>query len=95
MGRADSTMFSFVRRPKEQRKAARRKAGAQAFIRLEGGFAVRPCAVIDLSESGVKIAIDEAKSVPNIFTFLTSRNAVGRRATVKWRRGSQIGAEFL
>ena len=88
-------MFSSVRRPKEQRKASRRKISANGFIRLDGGFAVRPCVVIDLSDTGVKISIDAAKSVPSIFTFLGSRTAVGRRARVKWRRGSQIGAEFL
>lgn len=88
-------MFGSVRRGKEQRKATRRKVSANGFIRPDGGFAVRPCTVIDLSNTGVKISIDAPKSVPNTFTFLTSRNAVGRRAAVKWRRGSQIGAEFV
>jgi len=88
-------MLSSVRRSKEQRKASRRRLGANAFIRLDDGFAVRPCTVIDLSDTGVKISIAAAQSVPNNFTFLASRNSAGRRATVKWRRGSQIGAEFI
>ena len=88
-------MFGSVRRGKELRKATRRKVSASGFIRPDGGFAVRACTVIDLSNTGVQISIDAANSVPNTFMFLTSRNAAGRRATVKWRRGSQIGAEFL
>ena len=88
-------MFGTARRSKELRKSSRRKLSAKAFIRLDDGFAVRPCTVVDLSETGVQISIDAAKSVPNHFTFLASRNAAGRRAQVKWRRGSQIGAEFL
>lgn len=87
-------MLNSFRRPREQRKAVRSKVSAQAFIRLEG-FAVRACTVVDRSDTGVQISIDTAKSVPNVFTFLASRNAVGRKAAVKWRRGSQIGAEFL
>jgi len=88
-------MFGTARRSKELRKSSRRKLGARAFIRPDGGFAVLACTVIDLSDTGVQISTDEAKSVPNLFTFLASRNAPGRRAQVKWRRGSQIGAEFL
>ena len=89
-------MFGSVKRsPKEQRKATRRKVGPNGFIRPDGGFAVRPCTVVDLSDTGVQISIDAAKSVPSTFTFLTTRTGAGRRAVVKWRRGTQIGAEFL
>jgi hypothetical protein len=85
-----------IRKPKELRKAYRRKVGLKAWIRLDGGFAVRPCSVADLSDTGVQIAIPATEAVPGIFTLLMSRNASsGRRARVKWRRGSNIGAEFL
>jgi hypothetical protein len=69
---------------------------ANAWIRLDGGFAVRPCKVIDLSDTGVQIVIDGAEDVPSNFTFLTSRNdGLGRRARIKWRRESKIGAQFV
>ena len=81
---------------KELRKTSRKKVGATAWIRLDGGFAVRPCSVIDLSDNGVQISIDAAQTMPNLFTLLMSRTAgSGRRARLKWRRGSQIGAEFI
>jgi len=83
-----------VRKTKEQRRASRRKFSADAWIRLDGGFALRPCSVIDLSDTGVQISVGAGESVPSIFTFVMSRSAAGRRARVKWRRGSQIGAEF-
>lgn len=95
MPRRKPAMFGSARRSKDQRKATRRKSDASGFIRPDGGFAVRPCTVVDLSDSGVKIALDQAQSVPNVFTFLTSRNGAGRRARVKWRNGSQLGAEFF
>jgi hypothetical protein len=84
------------RQPKNNRKSLRRSLGTDACIRLDGGFAARPCKVIDISDTGVRIRIEAADSVPRTFNFFVSRTAnSGRRARIKWRRGSQIGAEFL
>jgi hypothetical protein len=94
-GRSQAYVFSSIRKLREQRKAARRKIGAKAWVRLDEGFAVRPCNVVDLSDTGVQITIEAAATVPGIFTFLMSRDiGSGRRARVKWRHGLQIGAEF-
>ena len=87
-------MLSSRRKPGEQRRAARRPVTANAYIRMDG-FAVRPCVVLDRSDSGFKITIDGANLVPKVFIFLETRNAPGRKAAVKWRRGAQIGAQFL
>jgi hypothetical protein len=81
---------------KEHRKANRRNVGANAWLRLDEGFAVRPCNVIDLSDTGVQVSTAAAQTVQGTFTLMMSRNAgSGRRARVIWRRGSQIGAVFL
>jgi hypothetical protein len=89
-------VLSLGRTRSHKRKAERRKSGANAWIRLEGGFAMRPCNMVDLSDTGVKITVHAAETVPGVFTLLLSRDAsFGRRARVKWRRGSQIGAEFI
>jgi hypothetical protein len=80
--------------PKELRRAARMKVGSDAWIR--GGFAVLSCKVVDLSDTGVQIRLGTAHLIPDTFTLLTSRSAAsGRSARVKWRRGTQVGAEFL
>jgi hypothetical protein len=87
--------FSSGRSAKDQRRAFRKKGGSHAWIRLDG-FAVRPCKVVDLSDTGVQISIDAAQTVPKTFTFLMSRDSPsGRLAHIKWRRGTQIGAEFV
>lgn len=81
---------------KDARKARRKTLGSKAWIRLDGGFALRPCMVADLSDTGVQIVVDAPQSIPNQFRLLLSRDAgMGRNCRVKWRRGSQIGAEFL
>lgn len=96
MSAAKSLVGMFGLRSRDQRKAGRWKSGERAWIRLDGGFAVRPCRVIDLSDTGVQISVSAALVVSNTFTFLVSRDAgTGRRARVKWRSGSRIGAEFV
>lgn len=88
--------FGFIGKTKNKRKTARRKAGSTGWIRQEGAFAVRQCNVINLSDDGVQIAIEATEKIPSTFTLLLSRDArSGRRARVKWRRGTQIGAQFI
>jgi hypothetical protein len=87
--------FSISGKSKDYRKATRKKSGADAWIRV-GSFATRPCKVVDISDTGVQITVIAPQTVPQTFSLLISRNAgSGRRALVKWRRGTQIGAEFL
>jgi hypothetical protein len=89
-------MFGPFGKNNERRKAPRAIEDANAWIRLNEGVAVRPCNLIDLSDIGVRIRVDSAQIVRGEFTLLMSRDArTGRRARVKWRNASQIGAMFL
>jgi hypothetical protein len=93
-GRAQTYHFGLKRR--ENRKASRRKVGETAWIRPDGGFGVRPCKVVDLSDTGVQITCTAGDSIAGVFTFSMSRDTrSGRRVRVKWRRGLQIGGEFI
>ena len=95
-GFKQANSLNSARKPDRRRKALRKTSAANAWIALDGGFAVRSCSVVDLSDTGVQIKIDPADFVPSYFTFMTSRNSgTGRRARVVWRRGSKIGAQFL
>jgi hypothetical protein len=79
---------------KDKRQTKRKPIGAAAYIRL-GSFAGRPCMVLDLSDTGVRISVDGAANIPTEFALFLSKKSQGRRARVKWRRGNQIGAEFI
>jgi hypothetical protein len=80
---------------KENRRAVPRHRydGDNTWIRLEGSL-TRRCQVLDLSRTGVRLAVTNPQSLPNTFTLILSRSS-GRPACVKWRRGTEIGAEFF
>lgn len=81
---------------KEQRESERENLGTKAWIRFDDGFSVRSCVVADLSGSGVRLVVDEPHAVAIQFSLLLKRDAIpGRRCRVKWRRGFEIGAEFI
>ena len=78
------------------RKGLIEDIGSKVWIRLDDGFSVRACRLIDLSSSGVRIMVDAPHDVAQRFSLLLTRNAVpGRRCRVKWRKGSEIGADFV
>jgi hypothetical protein len=81
---------------RDRRKTSRRSIDAHGWIRLEGGFALRPCKLVDLSDDGVRIAVKSTTRFPRVFAVSTSREAgTGRWAQVKWQQGGTIGAEFV
>jgi hypothetical protein len=82
-----------IRKSSEQRKSTRKTINSRAWVRLDGGFAVRPCSVVDLSEKGARLSIEG--DITKSFTLLLSRNSEGRNARIKWRRGNQVGVEFV
>jgi hypothetical protein len=83
----------FARKRSERRRSARSTPGSQAWIRLDDGFAVRPCRVIDLSSTGARLSIEG--DIPKSFALVLALNTAGRKARIKWRRGNQVGIQFL
>jgi hypothetical protein len=70
--------------------------GAPAWIRPDDGFSVRECLISDISPTGVRLIVDPAIITMKRFRLMTSRNAAhGCPCRVRWRRGSEIGAEFI
>ena len=89
--------MGFIPKPKNRRVSTRKGVNAQAWISLNGGFAVWPCTVINMSETGVRLAVAGPQSVPSAFTLRMSRNngSTGNAVRFKWRQGSEIGAVFV
>jgi PilZ domain len=64
----------------ERRQAPRRNLNAPGWIRLDGGFGLRECKIVDVSTSGVRIFLPFAGKLPEIFTLLLSKTARGHRS---------------
>lgn len=78
------------------RKRDARKSVQQAgWITLAGGFAARPCQVLDLSTSGAKISVDDPTAITARIRLGFSRDGrSGRSCDVMWRRGKTLGVKF-
>jgi len=77
-----------------RKRAPRHPLTKAAWIRQPGSFATQECRVLDVSRTGVRLETASPFSIPENFILLFSKGDIGCRASVKWRRGTQVGAEF-
>jgi hypothetical protein len=78
------------------KREARKSVRQSGWITLDGGFAARPCTVLDLSSTGAKIIIDDPQVVAAKVRLAFSRDArTGRTCEVMWRRGKTLGVKFV
>src|ERR1700731_3594142 len=76
-----------------KKRDVRKSLHQPGWITLEGGFAVRPCVVQDLSTSGAKVTIEDPNALPAKLRLAFSRDArTGRNCEVVWRRGRVLGS---
>jgi PilZ domain len=80
----------------QKKREPRKLLGRQAWITLDGGFAVRQCVVHDISSAGAKIRIEGAISLPARLKLAFARDArTGRTCQVVWRRDNSAGVKFV
>jgi hypothetical protein len=78
------------------KREARKSVRQSGWITLDGGFAARPCTVLDLSSAGAKITVDDPQAVPAKVRLALSRDTrTGRPCQVVWRRGKTLGIKFV
>jgi hypothetical protein len=78
------------------KREARKSVSQSGWITLDGGFAARPCTVLDLSSAGAKISIDDPLVVTAKVRLAFSRDTrAGRSCHVVWRRGTTVGVKFV
>jgi hypothetical protein len=79
-----------------KKREARKSLSQPGWITLEGGFAMRPCVVQDMSSTGAKITIDDPNVLPARLSLAFTRDArTGRNCEVVWRRGKSVGIKFV
>jgi hypothetical protein len=58
-----------------------------------GGRTLRDCIVLDLSEGGARIAVENPQFLPDSFAVLLTPRGL-RRCRLIWRSHAEIGVEF-
>jgi len=78
------------------RKNNRNKVDRIAWISVDDGRPLRNCTLIDISDSGAKLALDgEVDGIPDIFSLWLSRHGHPRYSCrVVWSHQNKIGVQF-
>ncbi|WP_439925043.1 PilZ domain-containing protein [Nitrobacter sp. JJSN] len=80
----------------QKKRETRKSVQQSAWITLDGGFAARPCVVLDLSTRGAKITVDDPGVASAGFRLAFARDVrAGRQCTVIWRSGKTMGVRFI
>lgn len=73
----------------------RKRTEIDAWIAIDGSFAVRHCIVLDVSDSGVKLRLDDPDFTARQFELKFARGGKGRLCKTVWRKGRETGAAFV
>ena len=77
------------------RQNNRNKVDRAAWISVGDGVPLRNCTLIDLSDSGAKLALEEFEDIPGIFSLWLSRHGHPRYSCrVVWSHQNKIGVQF-
>jgi len=76
-------------------RPARRRTNQPAWITVDGGFATRQCTVIDISEGGARLRVEDPQFVKPQFQLKFERSSPGRACKVAWKKGDVIGIKFV
>ena len=71
-----------------------KKVDRDAWMTMDGSFAARKCKVLEMSDSGAKIRVDDPQLIGRAFDLKFERTGRGLRCKVQWQKGSVIGVEF-
>jgi PilZ domain len=79
----------------QMRRGNRREIDRPAWLDTGDGSPLLNCTLVDLSESGAKLAIEEAHQIPDTFLLLLTRHGQPRfSCRAVWRTFNAIGVEF-
>ena len=84
-------MAIFGRRP----RSSRRRTNQPAWMSVDGSFATRQCTVVDISEGGARLRVEDPQFVKPQFHLKFDRSSPGRICKVAWKKGNLIGIEFV
>jgi hypothetical protein len=81
---------------KRNMRKVRQQILLDAWLTLDGGFAKRPCTVLDLSATGARLEVQNAEKLGSRLGLALTKDV--RKLTpcrMVWQKGSEIGVEFV
>jgi hypothetical protein len=89
----EGTTMSALRSP-NQRQIARRTVFIKALLLREGKPNL-PCTLVDISDVGARLMVENPSEVPERFAMVMTEQGVPRReCRLVWRGGNDIGVSF-
>ena len=80
----------------ERRQRFRVSVTYPAMIYAGNNMALHPCTVLDISQRGGRIKLDDDGPLPDDFILLfTKTGNVRRNCRLIWRQGAYLGVEFF
>jgi hypothetical protein len=80
----------------DKRLMPRRLLNSPAWIDVGNDASLQRCTVVDLSDSGARLAVDDIECLPDRFLLALSRFDQPRQnCYIVWRRHDEIGIEFI
>jgi hypothetical protein len=79
----------------DNRRSTRSRTRTPGVLSFAGGGVPVSCAVRDLSEVGARLAVLRPAEIPDRFTLRLVESGETCDAEVRWRRGREVGVEFM
>ncbi len=76
-------------------RPSRRQTNQPAWMTVDDSFAARQCTVVEISEGGAKLKIEDPQFVRPHFQLKFERASPGRACKVVWKKGDVFGIEFV
>ena len=81
---------------KKQNRKTRHKTNNSAWMTLDGGFAKRACTVLDMSATGARIQMRDQTAINGKMSIAFFNDVhKATRCRLVWRKGNEMGVEFL
>ena len=77
----------------QRRKSLRKAVGLPASLTTTDGLHIASCTVLDISDGGARLKLDEPTTVPDSLTLRLYGRAF-RHCAVRWRSGREVGVQF-
>ena len=80
---------------RDKMRSVRKNYQQQAWIGVGSGFAARKCRIVNASNSGALLLLDDPDFLIDRFKLKLTRTSEGRTCKVAWQRGREVGAQFI